>query len=97
MNFASQTLAQYKPTGGGGSSNVQLAQVGDGMGSGGDEMMAASNAVNDAKNSPAKSQPVQVAQDNRQTTVNNNGGGGGGSQMTAYDQYFGKYLINRTT
>jgi len=97
MNFASQTLAQYKPTGGGGSSNVQLAQVGDGMGSGGAEMMAASNAVNDAKNSPAKSQPVQVAQDNRQTTVNNNGGGGGGSQMTAYDQYFGKYLINRTT
>jgi len=50
-----------------------------------------------AKNSPAKDQsPVQVAQDNRQTVVNN-GGGGGNSQMTAYDQYFGKYLIDRTT
>jgi hypothetical protein len=96
MDWAAKTLAEYKPTGSG-SSNVQLAQVGDGMGSGGAEMMAASNAVNDAKNSPAKSQPVQVAQDNRQTVVNNSGGGGGGSQMTAYDQYFGKYLINRTT
>jgi hypothetical protein len=98
MNWAAQTLAQYKPTGGGGSSNVQLAQVGDGMGSSlGAEIMSASNDVNDARNTPTKSQPVQVAQDNRQTVVNNSGGGGGGTQMTAYDQYFGKYLINRTT
>jgi len=95
MNWASQTLAQYKPIGGG-SSNVQLAQN-DASGTGdAAAIMAASNAVNDARNAPAKTQPVQVAQDNRQTVVNNSGGGGG-SQMTAYDQYFGKYLINRTT
>jgi hypothetical protein len=79
------------------SSSVQLAQNDAGGSGDAAAIMAASAAVNDARNSPVKQQsPVQVAQDNRQTVVNNSGGGGG-SQMTAYDQYFGKYLINRTT
>jgi hypothetical protein len=96
LSYAAQSLAQYKPMGGG-SNNVQLAQNDASGTMDGFEIMAASAAINDARNSPNKQQsPVQVAQDNRQTVVNN-GGGGGGSQMTAYDQYFGKYLIDRTT
>jgi hypothetical protein len=107
LSYASQSLAQYKPTGS--STGVELAQ-GDAMSGGGAEIMASATATavpqvpSSGQKVLAQSSALQAASTsgsgstviNAPTTNNVAGGssGGGGNNVNPYDGDLMKYLLS---